>query len=380
MIFSIIIGIAVLGFLIFIHEAGHFIAAKRAGVKVEEFGFGFPFPGKIWSFKKGETTYSINWLLAGGFVRLYGEDSGAHSDDPRSFSGKSVWVRIAIAAAGVVINILFAFLLFTILLASMGFKQDFPLRVPNKFPFGTQTNYGLITFIDKDSPASVAGLKFGDKIITVDGRSLSDAGVIRTYIKEKAGNQVELVVQNTSESKSRVIDVTPRKNPPLNQGSLGVGLEQGATIAYNSLPEKIFVGVLHSGNMLEYQWVGMKSLFAQSVKEGSVQPIASQSSGPIGIVAIFGLVLQGGGWSALQGLLMLTAIISLLLGFFNLLPIPAVDGGRLFFFYIEAIRGKKVNANIENRVHTVGFIVLLFLFVIIAFNDIYKLVTGRLFG
>src|SRR3990170_3061224 len=108
LIIPVLIGIAVLSFLVFVHEAGHFIAAKLFGVKVEEFGFGFPFPGKIWSFRRGETTYSINWLPAGGFVRLYGEESGANEQDPRSFSSQSVWKRIVIAGAGVVINILFA--------------------------------------------------------------------------------------------------------------------------------------------------------------------------------------------------------------------------------------------------------------------------------
>lgn len=380
MILSIIIGISVLSFLIFIHEAGHFIAAKLFGVKVEEFGFGFPIPGRIWSFKKGETTYSINWLPAGGFVRLYGEESGAHEDDPRSFSGKSVFKRIVIAGAGVVINILLAIIIFTGLLAAMGFKQDFNLRVANHFPFGSQTNYGLITYVVNDTPAAEVGLKAGDKVVQVDGRYFANAEDIRSYIKSMAGSEIDLVVQNLNGASPREVSVTPRKNPPANQGSLGVSLEQGATLAYTSLPEKIFSGVLHSANMLEYQWVGIKSLFSQSVKEGSVEPLASQSTGPIGIIAILSFVLQGGGIEALKSLLLLTAMISLLLGVFNLLPLPAADGGRLFFFYIEALRGKKVNPKIENRIHTVGFLVLIFLFILISVNDVFKILSNRLFG
>lgn len=378
--FSIIIGILVLSFLIFIHEAGHFIAAKLFGVKVEEFGFGFPIPGKIWSFKKGETTYSINWLPAGGFVRLYGEESGANENDPRSFSGKSVWKRIIIAGAGVVINISLGIILFTGILAFTGFKQDFNLRIPNQFVFGQQTNYGLITFVEKSSPAGEVGLRVGDKIIEVDGQSLSDADQLRSYIKSQSGSEIDLIVQNLGQTSLREVSVTPRKNPPPNQGSLGVGLEQGATLSYNSLPEKIFSGVLHSVNMLQYQWVGMKSLFSQSVQEGSVQPITSQSTGPVGIVAIFSLILQGGGIEALKSVMLLTAMISLLLGVFNLLPLPATDGGRLFFFYIEALRGKKVNPKVENMIHMVGFIVLIFLVVLISANDIYKIINGKIFG
>lgn len=380
MIFSIIIGILVLSILIFVHEAGHFFAAKLFGVKVEEFGFGFPIPGKIWSIKKGETTYSINWLPAGGFVRLYGEESGANANDPRSFSAQNVWKRIIIAGAGVIINILLAIFIFTVLLASMGFKQDFNLRIPNQFPFGHQTYYGLVTYVADNSPAKDVGLKRGDKILKIDDQEITDSEKLRTYIKNHAGSEIDIIVQNINDDSSRDISVTPRKDPPKDQGALGVALEQGSTLAYESFGEKVFSGVLHSANMLQYQWNGMTSLFSQSVKEKSVEPIAQNSSGPIGIIAIFSLVLQGGGIEALRGLLLLTAMISLLLGIFNLLPIPAADGGRLFFFYIEAIIGKKVPAKIENRIHAVGFIILIFLFVVIAFNDIVKIFTGRLFG
>ncbi len=380
MILSVIVGILVLSILIFVHEAGHFFAAKFFGVKVEEFGFGFPFPGRIWGFKRGETLYSVNWLPAGGFVRLYGEESGAHENDPRSFSGKSVWVRMIIAAAGVVINILLAIVLFTAVLGSMGFKQDFNMRIPNQFPVGTQTNYGLVTYVVDPSPAKEAGLTIGDKILKVDGQEMTDAEKVRSYIKAQAGNEIVLVVTNINDSTERQVLVTPRKNPPKDQGALGIALDQGATVAYTTVPEKVFSGVLHSVNMMQYQWVGMSTLFSQSVEEGSVEPIAKNSSGPIGIVAIFSIVLQGGGIEALRGLTLLTAMISLLLGIFNLLPIPAADGGRLFFFYIEAIRGKKMNPKIENRIHAAGFIVMIFLFVLIAFNDIFKIATGTLFG
>ncbi len=380
MILSIIIGILVLSLLIFVHEAGHFLAAKMFGVKVEEFGFGFPIPGKIWSFKKGETTYSINWLPAGGFVRLYGEESGANENDPRSFSAQSVWKRIVIAGAGVVINIILAILIFTALLASMGFKQDFNLRIPNQFPFGTQTYYGLVTYVEDGSPAKEVGLKPGDKILKIDGTAMTDSEKLRSYIKDHAGSEIDVIVQNIKDNTQRDISVTPRENPPKGQGALGVALEQGSTLAYNTPVEKIFSGVLHSGNMLQYQWAGMSSLFSQSVKEKSVEPITKNSSGPIGIIAIFSVVLQGGGVEAFRSLLLLTAMISLLLGIFNLLPIPAADGGRLFFFYIEAIFRKKVPAKIENRIHTVGFMILIVLFVLIAFNDVVKIATGRLFG
>src|SRR3989344_3056269 len=196
LIIPVLIGIAVLSFLVFVHEAGHFLAAKLFGVKVEEFGFGFPFPGKIWSVKKGETTYSINWLPAGGFVRLYGEESGAHENDPRSFSGKPVGVRIIIAGAGVIINILMAILLFGVLMAFTGFKQDLNLRIPNKFPFGQQTDYGLIAYVLEKSPATQMGLKAGDKVVSIDGNKVNTLADIKDYINENVDQEITLVVQN----------------------------------------------------------------------------------------------------------------------------------------------------------------------------------------
>ncbi len=378
---SIIIGIAVLSFLVFIHELGHFLAAKFFGVKVEEFGFGFPIPGKIWSIKRGETVYSINWLPAGGFVRLYGEDSGAHAQDPRSFSGKSVWIRIFIAAAGVLMNLALGVILFTILVAMSGFKVDFNLQIPNKFPLGQQTNYVVITDVEKNSPADKGGVKFADKVLTVDSLAVLSVEDLQKYVVAHRGKEITLQMENIKDGSKHTVIATPRVNPKPSEGSLGVSLSQGSTVAYDrNLVEKVFSGVLHSGNMLQYQWVGMKTFFTQSVKERSVAPLARQASGPVGIVAILGTLVQNAGVEAFKVVLNLIAYISLILGVANILPIPAMDGGRLLFFYIEAIRGKKVSAKVENAVHSIGFGVLIILFLLITFNDVVKIFTGRLFG
>lgn len=465
-VFEAIIGIAILSFLIIIHELGHFILARAFGVKVDEFGLGFPFLGRIVKFKRGETIYSINWLFFGGFVQLHGEESGSKVNDPRSFSAQNVWKRYLISSAGVVVNIVFAVLVFTILLAFTGFKFDSQQTpFPNKFPFGTQStvgfisyvepksiaesvgfkagdkvisvdgktlgsindietytsskinqnvqvvvqnlneksyreinvtpigsNFGLVTSIVSGSPADKAGFKQWDKILTVDGKSMTSADEIRTYTKDKAGQNITFTVQNLTGSSSREISVTPRKNPPAGEGALGITLEQGAplsagayleeriSVAYTSLPEKVFVGFLHSGNMLELQWAGLKSFFSQSIQQGSIEPLAANASGPVRIVAVLGVLVQNSGAEFLRVIATLAALISLMLGIGNLLPIPALDGGRMFILFIEGVFHKKVKAELENKVTSISFLILCLLLVVITANDIFRMVTGHLFG
>lgn len=378
-IFSLLIGLAVISFLVLIHEAGHFFAARAFGVKVQEFGIGFPFLGRIFKFKRKGVTYSVNWLLFGGFVQLYGEEAGS-GKGPESFSSKNVWVRFTIAIAGILVNIALAILLFTILLATSGFKVDFQSPVENKFPFGRETTFILIGDVTKNSPAERGGLKFGDKILSIDGNSVTSLKAVQNYVQENKGVPITLSVQNINENISREAVVIPRLNPPAGEGALGIGLDEGQTLAYETPIEKTFVGVLHSVNMIDFQLAGLQSFLSESVKEKSIEPIASQASGPVRIVAVLGVLVQNSGDQVVKVILTFTALISLMLGIGNLLPIPALDGGRLFFFLIEGITGRKVKPKIENLIHSVGFAVLLFLMVLIVFNDVYRIFTGQLFG
>lgn len=375
-----LIGLAVLSFLIFIHEAGHFVTARFFKVKVLEFGIGFPFLGRMFSFKRGDTLYSINWLFFGGFVQLYGEESGGEDLGKESFSAQNVWKRIAIAGAGVVVNILFAVIVFTFLMATSNFKLDMAAPFDIKFPFGQQTEYVLITGVEEKSPASQAGLKFLDKITRIGGQEVNSVAGLQDYVANHKGEEVYLSVTNIKEANEREVAVIPRINPPAGQGALGIGLDKGIELKYASVTDKIFVGVFHSANLVVLQTVGLKNFIAQSFAERSIEPIASKASGPVGVVAALGILVQNSGDQALNTLLTLTALISLMLGIGNLLPIPAVDGGRLAFFYVEALIGKKVNAKIENLIHGIGFVILLGLIVLISINDIVRIVSGKLFG
>jgi regulator of sigma E protease len=378
-ILSLLVGLGVLGFLVLIHEAGHFFAARAAGVKVLEFGIGFPFLGRIFKFKRGETTYSVNWLLFGGFVQLYGEDAGS-GKGPHSFSSKNVWVRFFIAIAGILVNIGLAVILFTILLATSGFKIDFQSPVPNNFPFGSVNQFVLIGNVASDSPAELAGMERGDKILAVDGNKVNGVTQVQEYVQLNKGKPITFTLQNINENSPSDIVAIPRIDPPEGQGALGIGLDEGQTLSYESVPEKVFVGVLHSVNMIDFQLAGLTSFLSQSVEQKSIEPIASQASGPVRIVAVLGVLVQNSGDQLLKVILTFTALISLMLGIGNLLPIPALDGGRLFFFLIEGVTGKKVKPKIENMIHAIGFAVLLFLMVLIVFNDFYRIFTGQLFG
>jgi regulator of sigma E protease len=154
---------------------------------------------------------------------------------------------------------------------------------------------------------------------------------------------------------------------------LGVALDRVAIIRYESLPEKIFVGPLHSGNMLYFQAQAMASLFNQAVEERSAEAIGRNVSGPIGIVTLLGSFIGKTGVSGILAILETVALLSLILAFMNVLPIPALDGGRLFFTLVEGVTGRKVSQGFERLVHTIGFAVLILLFIVITFNDVIKL-------
>ncbi|MEX0616965.1 MAG: site-2 protease family protein [Candidatus Woykebacteria bacterium] len=369
-ILAILIGIVILLFLVFIHEFGHFATAKFFGIKVEEFGFGFP--PRIWGKKKGETIYSINAVPAGGFVRLLGEEE--ESNDLRSFTKKGPWVRAVVVAAGVIINFLLAVLIFYLILGFSGFKFDFDqTAIKTDFFFGKQQNSPVILDVAKDSPADKSGIKVGDKVISADGKLMESSRELQDFVGDNLGEEVTFTVQNIEEKDTRIVSLVPREKPPEGEGSVGVGLGIDlATVSYEGV-EKVFAGFLHSANTLQFQAVAIGSLIKQSFEEKTPEPITENVAGPVGIVALIAQFVGIGGFAAVGALASLTALISLILAVVNILPIPALDGGRFFFILIEGLTGYKVNPRAERLIHGVAFIVLLALVVLVAFNDISKL-------
>ena len=368
-IFSLIIFAVILGILVLIHELGHFLAAKKAGIKVEEFGFGLP--PKIKGFKRGETEYTLNWLPMGGFVKLLGEDDDEASKDPRSFANKPPSVKALVILAGVLMNLVLAIVLYTIILGFNSFKADFNLIIDQKFPFGHQTNSVFIGNITPGSAAESGGLKFADKVLSIDGERIDSREELQAIINTKKGQETTFEVENINSKEKRTLKVTPKKDLKEGEKPLGVSLGVVATVDYNRLSEKVLAGALHSINVANYSFAVTSELVRESLRTKQIEPVAQGVSGPVGILNVVNLLVTSDG--GILKIIELLPLISLSLAIFNVLPIPALDGGRLFFVLIELVSRKRVNPKLEKWVHSVGLIVLIGLFLLITYSDILKI-------
>lgn len=365
---AVIIFILILLFLVMIHELGHFIAAKRSGIGVEEFGFGLP--PRIWGKKVGETIYSVNWLPFGGFVRLVGEDStDKHKNAKNSFYTKSIAQRARVVVAGVFMNFAVAILVFYVVVFALGFKVNLPLIVDHKFAFVNQFNEVLVADVGADSPAKKAGIEAGSAIVVADGKEISSIPQLQGVIRSHDNTPVELVLENPVDNSRRTVVVTPVYNNEVKAPALGVELGEIVALKYETFGQKLFAGFIHSYNTFDYSMKVFGKLIAYSFKERDFAPVSENVSGPVGIVQITSQAVSLGPISVLQ----LIGLLSLNLAVLNILPIPALDGGRFAFIIFELVTRKKVNATFEKWVHTVGFVVLIGLIVLITYNDVLKL-------
>ncbi|MDD5147625.1 MAG: M50 family metallopeptidase [Candidatus Daviesbacteria bacterium] len=363
MLFSIIIFIITLLALVLIHEFGHFLVAKKFGIKVLEFGFGIP--PRAWGKKIGETIYSINWLPFGGFVRLLGEDEAdtssfnKHSNN-KDFRAKSVGQRIAVVAAGVLMNLILAWILFYIVIIGGDFRVIYPVAQEGVY----------IAEVEQDFPAEKAGLKIGEKLISVDNQSVSNIDSARNLIKSKNGLEVVLTLTDTDGNQPRQISVTPKK---LDNGDILIGVIFSPIPfrQYSTTSEKIFSGITYSFDLIRLTFAGFGKL-GSDLFYGNFGKVSQSVSGPVGMAAITNDILSIGA-AAVLPYAWFVGIISLTLAIFNVLPIPALDGGRLFFLVIEVVTRKKVKADIERIIHQVGFAILLALALLVTFSDIRKL-------
>jgi regulator of sigma E protease len=388
MIITIIVFLLILSVLVLIHEGGHFFVAKKLGIKVEEFGFGFP-PRMIGK-KIGETIYSINWLPIGGFVKLYGEDeAGAgkinlkqkkeiNKDLNRAFFAKSAWQRALVIVAGVIMNAILAVVIFYIFLGMSGFKSELPLLSDYKFFGAKQINIEqvVISVVAKNSPAQKQGMKALTKVISVNGQKINNSDQFIKTISKNKGHEVEIAWSGLQTQEIHKTKITPRLNPPKNQGALGVGLYSLSTavLNYETTAQKIFSGITYPVNLMAYNLDVMGRLIKISLKEKTTKPLSEGVSGPVGIASVTGSILEIRDLKEkILGLLNLAGLLSISLAFFNILPIPALDGGRLFFILIEAFTGKRINQKAEAIAHTIGMMALLALMALITFKDIGKL-------
>lgn len=373
MLLTIIVFATALLILVVSHEFGHFILAKKFGVKVLEFGFGIP--PKIWGKKWGGTLVSLNLLPVGGFVRLFGEDETDKEvlNDERSFAAKAVWQRIIIVAAGVGMNLLLAVVLFYIILAAQNFKAKIPLYIPYQFAGVTQTNQSTVVIggVNAGSPAEQAGIKQGDLVVSVNGQKIENSEQLIGITKQNVGEKVRLELTDEQENR-RTVELTPRKDPPKDQGPLGIqmGTVTVANLAYNTLPQKLASGIVHSYNLTAYSLNVLGSFIAAAFETKDFKPVSGSVVGPVGLVSLTGEILKSE--SPLIPYLSFVALLSLNLAIVNILPIPALDGGRIFFLLIEAAIGRRVKPSVEKIIHAVGMVLLIALIILVTFSDIRK--------
>lgn len=347
MILTVVAFVLILVLLIIAHELGHFITAKACGVKVEEFGLGFP--PRIFGFKRGETVYSLNWLPFGAFVKLLGEEDPRH---PRSLAAKSRGVRFLVLSAGSLMNLLIPVLLFA---ASMMIPHD------------TIREEVFIKEVAPGSPAQSAGISPGDRLLLIDGRPVNSRIDVSYLIRLNLGHPVSMVLETTAGTEKRV-SVTPRWDPPSGQGAVGIViLAQNTRRTTESSP---FWEAIPGGARRAWETL---VLFRNEVVLWTTGGSTPQVAGPIGIVQLTGEVAQAG----FSPLLEFTALISINLGILNLFPIPGLDGGRLIFVILEWLRrGKRVSPQKEGLIHFIGFVTLLVLIAIVSYFDIMRLIQG----
>lgn len=357
--------IIVLGVVVIVHEFGHFLFAKKFGIRVDEFGVGFP-PRAKTLFKKGETTYTLNWIPFGGFVKIFGENpDDAPKDSPdynRSMIAKPRYKQALVLFGGVLFNFLLGWLLI-----SVGYMTGFPTSVDGNFPREKIQNVGvLITSVTKDSPATVAGLAAGDRILSLDGDTTRAESItsVQTYIQSHAEKNVSIdVVHGTTK---KTVTVVPKEGIIPGKAAMGVSLDLVGTVTLGPL-SALGHGFTTAWNMtkdIALYFVKFVAGFFNGQKSN-----LDDVAGPVGIAGIAGDAFHLG----FSYLLSFVAIISVNLAVLNLMPFPALDGGRLLFLAIEAIRGKRIGAKTVMWTNTVGFGLLILLMLIVTYHDIVKL-------
>lgn len=337
-LYMVIITIITLGILVLAHELGHFLVAKQVGIKIHEFSIGFG--TKLFGVKRDETDYNIRLLPLGGYVKMAGMEP-EDSDDEHGFNRKTVGQRLAVIAMGPLMNFFLAFVFFALMYMVIG--------VPASMSHTTIIGDTVVGY-----PADSAGLKPGDKLIMIDGKSVNDWNQVVNLINAKPGKSIAIEYQRNQ--KHFATKITPKKE----NGKGFIGISPQIEMRKIGFLESIKQGIIET-----YQ---MTVLIIVSLVQMIVGKIAPDLVGPVGITQIVGHAAQMG----LGYVLRIAAVLSVNLGLINLLPLPALDGGRIFFLLIEGIRRKPINPEKENFIHFVGFALLIILAVVITFKDLTR--------
>lgn len=373
MFLTIIVFLVTLSTLILVHEFGHFLAAKKAGIRVQEFGFGYP--PRIFAKKINQTVYSLNWILFGGFVRLCGEEleEAVKEKSKYAFWVKSKKARTVVILSGVLANFLLAIFGFSVVYSVAG--------IPIK------TEQIRIISIVPESPADKMGFKENDLVLKVEGQPLSDLDQFTKLIEEKKGSQVKILVKRekdnpclkkvlgggvgfSCQNSNLLFFVTPRSEPPEGEGPLGIVISNIVMKKYPywQMPARGTIEGLKEA----FAWTALivHSLGKMLVDLLARGVIPREVAGPIGIFQITSAIAQTG----ILNILQFIGILSVNLAIINILPFPALDGGKLIFVGYELITRRRPKPSLERWVNTAGMTILIFLILLVTINDVLRLV------
>lgn len=367
---QLLVALIVLSLVILIHELGHFGVAKLTGVKVEEFGLGYP--PRLLGKKIGKTIYSINAVPFGGFVRLFGEQEAeipakkrlAKAVKRQAFFHKSKKQRVAVIVAGVVMNFLLGAAAFSLIYSIVGIPEP--------------VNYVVIDAVIPGSPAQQAGLVTDSRVLTLNGQPITQTKEFITLMEQHKGEPVAVVYaarqgKEWGLTEPKTVSVTPRENPPDGEGVLGVLISSYDNIFYPSwqMPFRgAWVGVKEAVAWGAAMVVGIGTMLWQWLREG----VAPQVAGPVGIYQLTGQASQQG----VLALIKFTGILSINLAVINILPLPALDGGRLAFIVVEKAIGRRVKPAIEQWVNAAGMALLIALMLVITLREVWQLLQSSL--
>jgi regulator of sigma E protease len=353
MVLTIITFLLVLSVLVLVHEGGHFLIAKKAGIKVEEFGFGYP--PRLWAKKVGETEYSVNLLPLGGFVRLYGEDDlTTHAQ--HSFWAQSKRARAGVVVAGVVMNFLLAILVFTLVYSITG------------LPF--ESDRVKIVGVVPNSPADRVGLKTGQVIQALNGITVKNTTDFINLTRKNLGQPIMLRIDGQE------VEITPRQETPPGEGPLGVVISQ-TEMKHYPFYQMVPLGVIEGfKEAIKWGRLILGSLAKMLFELITLGRVPQDVAGPLGILQITSGVAKTGLLSVLQ----FVGILSVNLAVINVLPFPALDGGRLIFLFYELITRRRPRPGVERWVNTAGMATLLFLILLVTIGDISRLLSTTTFG
>lgn len=359
---SVILFIVILSLLVLVHEAGHFFTALWTGMKVEEFGVGFP--PRLFGWKRRGIRYSINWIPIGGFVKIKGE-TGEDRHDPEAFVSKPAWKRLLVLSAGVIMNAVLA-----VVLLSAGYLVGAPQvldETTSPQAVVRDVSVQVYTVLD-GSPAQSAGLAVGDQIVSIDDQIVTDETQAQTYIKAHSDAVMHFAVKRGESYYT--YELTPTQLAQVqDHKAIGIGMVRVGTVSYpwylapiKGAQATVAIGWQMIGALLDL----VRGLIVE-------QRVSIDLSGPVGIAMLTGQVAQLGFSHVVQ----FAALLSINLAIINFIPFPALDGGRALFVALEKFRGKPVSAKAETITHNIGFGLLMILILVVTYRDIAGLILGK---